>query len=88
MTIDLNGHTLTSDYALTGLGRDRYAIVLNNGGKITDSAADGEKGALIVNKARAIGSYNAPLNVEVRPLRLQAAWQAVMQLSVQKAVWL
>lgn len=62
VTLDLNGHTLTSDYVMsnsTGI----YALAFTNGGTLTDSAAVGEKGALITNKARAITSNNNILNI-------------------------
>lgn len=57
ITLDLNGHTVTSNYAIqeTPKGASiplNYAFVFVNGGTITDSAE--EKGALIATAARAI----------------------------------
>ncbi len=69
VTLDLNGCTLTSDYSLKDengkdkSGNDRYAVVFENGGTFTDSAADGAKGALVANLARAL-TANGELTVE------------------------
>ena len=70
VTLDLNGCTLTSDYSLKDengkdkSGNDRYAVVFENGGTFTDSAADDAKGALVANLARAITANNGKLTVE------------------------
>ena len=76
VTLDLNGYTLTSAYVLTGSGNARYAVAFDDGGKIIDSSAEGEKGALIVNNARAVTSNNKAITIEGATIKVTSGMQS------------
>ena len=68
ITLDLDGHTLTSNYVMGTTRGENYAIRFTAGGTITDSAA--EKGELVATKARAVNAAGGVLTLKDATVRV------------------
>ena len=68
VTLNLDGHTLTSNYVMGTTKGENYAIRFTAGGTITDSAA--EKGELAATKARAVNAAGGVLTLKDATVRV------------------
>ena len=80
VTLNLGGHTLTSNYVMGSSGLNRYAVVLNKATTVTN-------GKIVVDKARAVTAYAALTMNKVEVTSEVTGGHAVVALSANNTTY-